>query len=88
MSLIPVLKYVHSAFSPSSSVYITYDVWIFIELIIIFFLFVETGGKTLEETAALLDGEEAAGKLEENAKQAAKQIAVHIGDEKGNDTHV
>ena len=36
--------------------YIVYDVWIFFELLVVYFLFVETGNSSLEQTAALLDG--------------------------------
>ncbi|KAH8781536.1 general substrate transporter [Hyaloscypha sp. PMI_1271] len=36
--------------------YIVYDVWLFIELVVVYFLFVETRGASLEETAAILDG--------------------------------
>lgn len=38
--------------------YIMYDVWLAFELVVIYFLFVETGSLSLEETAAVLDGEE------------------------------
>lgn len=38
--------------------YIVYDVWIFIELLVVYFLFVETSGSSLEEMAAIIDGEE------------------------------
>jgi hypothetical protein len=40
------------------TVYITYDVWVAFELVVVYFLFIETGNKSLEETAAILDGEE------------------------------
>lgn len=36
--------------------YIVYDVWLFVELVVVYFLFVETQGASLEETAAILDG--------------------------------
>lgn len=36
--------------------YIVYDVWLFVELVVVYFLFVETRGASLEETAAILDG--------------------------------
>ncbi|KAK1920766.1 general substrate transporter [Papiliotrema laurentii] len=36
--------------------YIVYDVWIFFELVIVFFFFKETQGMSLEGTAALYDG--------------------------------
>ena len=35
-----------------------YDVWLFVELLVVYFLFVETHGASLEETAAILDGAE------------------------------
>jgi hypothetical protein len=33
-------------------------VWLLIELIVVYFLFVETSGSSLEEMAAIIDGEE------------------------------
>ncbi|TFK96723.1 hexose transporter [Pterulicium gracile] len=39
--------------------YIVYDVWLLVELIFVYFYIVETKGKTLEETAALFDGDDA-----------------------------
>ncbi|KAH7120225.1 putative sugar transporter [Dactylonectria estremocensis] len=36
--------------------YITYDVWLAFEAVVVYFLFIETGNLTLEETAAVLDG--------------------------------
>lgn len=45
--------------------YITYDVWLLVELIVVYFLFVETGKLSLEETAAVIDGEEMQNKLTE-----------------------
>jgi hypothetical protein len=38
--------------------YIVYDVWLFVELLVVYFLFVETSGSSLEEMAAIIDGEE------------------------------
>jgi hypothetical protein len=35
-----------------------YDVWLFVELLVVYFLFVETSGSSLEEMAAIIDGEE------------------------------
>lgn len=43
--------------------YITYDVWLTFELVVVYFLFVETGNLSLEETAVNLDGEEYGDKL-------------------------
>jgi hypothetical protein len=31
-------------------------VWLFVELVVVYFLFVETQGASLEETAAVMDG--------------------------------
>ncbi|KAI1845839.1 hypothetical protein JX265_011265 [Neoarthrinium moseri] len=45
--------------------YITYDVWLLVELAVVYFLFVETGKMSLEETAAVLDGAEMEDKLAE-----------------------
>ena len=43
--------------------YITYDIWLAFELVVVYFLFVETGNLSLEETAMILDGEEYGAKL-------------------------
>ncbi|KAJ5215011.1 sugar transporter [Penicillium chermesinum] len=45
--------------------YITYDVWLLFELVVVYFLFVETGNLSLEETAVILDGKEYENKLVE-----------------------
>ncbi|KAL1634229.1 hypothetical protein SLS58_010773 [Diplodia intermedia] len=68
--------------------YVTYDVWLFVELVVVYFLFVETSGKSLEETAAILDGDEATEKLQENARQVAEAITVQVLDEKTRDGRV
>ena len=47
--------------------YITYDVWLAFELLVVYFLFVETSNLSLEETAAVLDGKEYEEKLVEVA---------------------
>lgn len=36
-----------------------YTVWVFIELIFVYFFFIETRGPTLEELAKIFDGDEA-----------------------------
>ena len=36
-----------------------YDVWLLVELVTVYFLFVETSGSSLEEMAAIIDGEDA-----------------------------
>ncbi|KAF6816282.1 hexose transporter [Colletotrichum plurivorum] len=38
--------------------YITYDVWLAFEALVVYFFFVETGKMSLEETAVILDGNE------------------------------
>ena len=57
--------------------YIYYIVWIFIELLIIYFFFPETSGRTLEEVAVVFDGPQAdvVEALEE------KSVAVSHGEE-------
>lgn len=52
--------------------YILYDVWLAFEVIVVYFLFVETGSMSLEETAAVLDGEEYGNKLIDGAVTSAK----------------
>jgi hypothetical protein len=37
-----------------------YQIWIFIELLFVYFFYVETRGPTLEELAKIFDGEDAA----------------------------
>ncbi|RAO69021.1 uncharacterized protein BHQ10_005033 [Talaromyces amestolkiae] len=53
--------------------YITYDVWLLFELIVVYFLFVETGNLSLEETAVIMDGEEYENKLIEGAASVAEK---------------
>lgn len=33
-----------------------YDVWLAVELAVVYFLFIETGNQSLEQTAMILDG--------------------------------
>lgn len=54
--------------------YIVYDVWLFVELLVVYFMFVETGNNSLEQTAALLDGEEAKDKLVEQVAKNATEV--------------
>ncbi|GKT86464.1 LOW QUALITY PROTEIN: hexose transporter [Colletotrichum tofieldiae] len=67
--------------------YITYDVWLAFEAVVVYFLFVETGKMSLEETAVILDGngdrltEEVARKTEKLALQAHETVEE---DEKRN----
>lgn len=70
--------------------YIMYDVWLAFELLVVYFLFVETGSLSLEETAAVLDGEDYGKRLEaETVHNAEKsdalvyQITNEAADKKG-----
>ena len=56
--------------------YITYDVWLAFELLVVYFLFVETSNLSLEETAAVIDGKEYELKLVEASAVDAKQGAT------------
>ncbi|KAH8660160.1 putative sugar transporter [Xylariales sp. PMI_506] len=54
--------------------YITYDVWLAFEAVVVWFLFIETGNLSLEETAAILDGEEVKNEIKEvGLKNAMKE---------------
>lgn len=48
--------------------YIVYDVWIFVELVVIYFLFIETRGSSLEEIAIMIDGPDMTAKMMENVE--------------------
>ncbi|KAI0022134.1 general substrate transporter [Xylariomycetidae sp. FL0641] len=57
--------------------YITYCVWLAVETAVVYFLFVETGKLSLEETAAVLDGAEIENKLaEEVLRNTEKSLGV------------
>ncbi|KAK8043087.1 hypothetical protein PG994_013570 [Apiospora phragmitis] len=56
--------------------YITYDVWLAFEAVVVYFLFVETGKLSLEETAAVLDGVEQEHRLEEVIRKTEKTLGV------------
>ena len=57
--------------------YIMYDVWLAFEVVVVYFLFVETGSLSLEETAAVLDGDDYRNKLVDNAaSNAEKKLGV------------
>ncbi|KAJ6475528.1 general substrate transporter [Mycena sanguinolenta] len=61
--------------------YIVYCVWLVVEGVFLFFYVVETKNRTLEETAALFDGEEATEQIVHTA--AANAGVTHdLGDEK------
>jgi hypothetical protein len=66
--------------------YIVYDVWIFVELLTVYFLFPETGNMTLEQTAAHLDGIDVKGaviKGLEEEKSKTTTTTVDLGRDKG-----
>jgi len=56
--------------------YIVYDVWLLVELLVVYFLFVETSGSSLEEMAALIDGEEARENIIEGVARATDKHAI------------
>ncbi|KAH8665140.1 putative sugar transporter [Tricladium varicosporioides] len=53
--------------------YVVYDVWIAVELVIVYFLFIETGNMSLEQTAAILDGTQVQDKLVEEVARAVDE---------------
>ena len=60
-----------------------YDVWLFVELIVVYFLFVETYGASLEETAAILDGKDIQSQFIEGVARATEkdgkaQVVVEV----------
>ena len=62
-------------------VYIVYDVWIFFELVIVFFFFRETQGLSLEETAALYDGQLAVDNIAAGGAAATEKARMgHMED--------
>jgi len=54
--------------------YVVYDVWLFVELLVVYFMFVETGNNSLEQTAALLDGEDAKDRLVETVAKNTTEV--------------
>ena len=46
--------------------------WLFVELVVVYFLFVETRGASLEETAAILDGAAVQERLIEGVARATE----------------
>ncbi|KIL88267.1 lactose permease [Fusarium avenaceum] len=64
--------------------YITYDVWLAVEAVVVYFLFVETRGLSLEETALVLDGQEMGDKLVgEVLKNTEKSVQVIETEKRG-----
>lgn len=66
--------------------YIVYDVWIAFELVVVYFLFIETKGSSLEEISLKIDGMEMKDKLNESVADAT-QTTIPI-DEKKAEEHV
>jgi hypothetical protein len=59
-----------------------YDVWLFVELLVVYFLFVETSGSSLEEMAAIIDGEDARETIIEGVARAADEKKMaNLGEE-------
>ncbi|KAK3394212.1 general substrate transporter [Podospora didyma] len=59
--------------------YLIYTCWIFLELVFVYFMYVETKGPTLEELAKVIDGDEAeVGRVD--IREIEKE--VHISEEK------
>ncbi|KAK0123831.1 hypothetical protein ONS95_008825 [Cadophora gregata] len=70
--------------------YIVYDVWLFVELLVVYFLFVETRGASLEETAAILDGVEIQQQFVEGVTRATEkdgksQVVLEVRSAEGGD---
>ena len=58
--------------------YIVYDVWLLFELLVVYFLWVETRGPSLEGRKAIIDGQEVKEKLIETAADAASRDIGHF----------
>lgn len=57
--------------------------WIFLELVFVYFMYVETNGPTLEELAKVIDGEEAkVAHLDNHQVEKEIDIAQRNGDMK------
>lgn len=61
--------------------YIVYDVWLLFEVLVVYFLFVETSGSSLEEMAAVIDGEEAREHIIEGVARASDKHAMMMQGE-------
>jgi hypothetical protein len=66
-------------------------VWLVVEVLVVYFLFVETRGASVEETAAILDGTEVQVALVEGVARATEhdgKIAMNDKSESGTVTAV
>ncbi|CAI6338710.1 unnamed protein product [Periconia digitata] len=63
--------------------YVVYDVWLLVELVTVYFLFVETSGSSLEEMAAIIDGEDAKNEIIEAVARVAdgKERTIMVREE-------
>jgi len=68
--------------------YLVYTIWLCFELAYIFAFAVETKGRSLEETAALFDGEDAVLEIEARAKGDITEEGHNTPDEKASDAFV
>ncbi|KAG9077698.1 hypothetical protein FS749_010386 [Ceratobasidium sp. UAMH 11750] len=62
--------------------YLVYTVWLAFELVYIWLFAVETKGRSLEETAALFDGDEAVREIEARARVDVVEEGHRVGGEK------
>ena len=67
--------------------YIVYDIWLAIECLVVYFLFVETRGVSLEETAAILDGEAVQAQIIQGVSRATEELK-HSRTGKTDSTHI
>ena len=70
--------------SDSSITQIVYCCWLAAETVFCFFFIVETKGRSLEETAAIFDGEEMVQKVAATAHDIRED---HVYDDKGSDSY-
>jgi hypothetical protein len=61
--------------------YIVYDVWLLVELVVVYFLFVETSGASLEEISVIIDGEEVRDTIIEAVARVVDDKAVRFREE-------
>lgn len=66
--------------------YCVYTAWIAVELLVVYFFYVETKGPTLEEIARIFDGEDAAVGLVESEKNPELSNVRRGSEDKGDAT--
>jgi MFS family permease len=67
--------------------YIVYDVWIAFELIVIYFLFIETRGSSLEEISFKIDGVEIKDKLSDGVAETTEN-EIPIDEKRAGGEHI